>query len=48
VKNFLIGLLLGWAAAFWYYTQGDYLRGIGSRAWDVVSAPPPLPRQPAP
>ncbi len=48
MKNFLIGLLFGWAVAFWYYTQGDFVRDVAWRAWTVVSAPPPLPRQKPP
>jgi hypothetical protein len=48
VKNFLMGLVIGWAAAFWYYTQGDYVREVAAHTWSVLSAPPPLPRKPAP
>ena len=41
MKNFLLGLALGWAAAFWYYTQGDYVRAVAADVWARASAPPP-------
>jgi len=48
VKNFVLGLLLGWAAAYWYYTQSDYVRDVASTFWTHASAPPPAekPKQP--
>ena len=41
MKNFLIGLALGWAAAYWYYTQGEYLHAVAVGMWARASAPPP-------
>jgi hypothetical protein len=36
--------LLGWLAAFWYYTQGDYVRDLVSGIWQRASAPPSIAR----
>ena len=41
MRNFLVGLLLGWAASYWYYTQGDYVRAVVGDVWARASAPPP-------
>ena len=41
MKNFLVGLLLGWVAAYWYYTQSEYVRDVTSDVWTRASAPPP-------
>ncbi len=41
MKNFVIGLLIGWAAAYWYYTQSDYLRAVAADMWARASASPP-------
>ena len=34
-------LALGWAAAYWYYTQGEYLHAVAVGMWARASAPPP-------
>ena len=39
MKNFVIGLVIGWTAAFWYYTQGDYVRAVAANLWARASAP---------
>jgi hypothetical protein len=41
MKNLVIGLLIGWAAAYWYYTQGEYLHAVATNMWAHASAPPP-------
>jgi hypothetical protein len=38
------GLLLGWLAAYWYFTQGDYFRYLVHYYWTRASAPPALTR----
>ena len=43
MKNFLIGLLLGWSAAYWYYARSDYVREIAWELWDRASASPSAP-----
>ena len=48
MKNFLAGLLLGWAAAYWYYTQSAYVREVASILWTRASAPPPSEQPKAP
>jgi len=45
VKNFMTGLLLGWLATYWYFTQGAFVRGMVDDFWARASAPPPLARQ---
>jgi len=40
VKNFVFGLLVGWAAAYWYYAQADHVRDIAWELWSQVSAAP--------
>ena len=44
MKNFVLGLLIGWVAAYWYYTQADYVRDVASIFWTRASAPPPAER----
>jgi hypothetical protein len=44
VRNFLAGLVLGWLGAYWYYTQGDYVRSLVSDVWQHASEPPPVAR----
>ena len=39
MRTFLAGLLLGWFATYWYYTQGEDLRLIAMRMWTRASAP---------
>ena len=39
MKNFVIGLVIGWTAAYWYYTQGDYVRAVAANLWARASAP---------
>ena len=41
MKNLVIGLLIGWAAAYWYYTQGEYVHNVAVNMWAHASAPPP-------
>ncbi len=40
MRNFLMGLLLGWLATYCYLTQGDFVRQTVADVWDRVSAPP--------
>jgi hypothetical protein len=44
VKNFVLGLLIGWVAAYWYYTQRDYVRDVASVFWTRASSAPPAER----
>ena len=39
MRNFLVGLLLGWLFTAWYYTQGDTARLLAADLWARVSAP---------
>jgi hypothetical protein len=41
-KNFWAGLLIGVAATYWYFTQGDYMRAVVASYWARASAPPAL------
>jgi hypothetical protein len=45
MKNFLAGLLLGWLASYWYFTQADYVRGLVNSYWARASAPPAITRR---
>ena len=45
MKNFLTGLLLGWLATYWYFTEGDYFRMAMSDFWQRASSPPAVARQ---
>ena len=45
MKNFLAGLLLGWLASYWYFTQGEYVRGLVNYYWARASAPPAMTRR---
>ena len=44
MRNFLAGLLLGWLASYWYFTQGDYVRYLVRYYWARASAPPAVTR----
>ena len=43
MKNFLIGLLLGWTAAYWYYARSDDVREVVADVWTRASASPAPP-----
>lgn len=40
MRNFVLGLLLGCLATYWYLTQGDSLRATIGDLWEQASAPP--------
>ena len=40
MRNFVLGLLLGWLATYAYLTQGEALQTAIGDLWDRASAPP--------
>lgn len=40
MRNFLLGLVLGVLATYWYLTQADSLRTRLADLWDWASSPP--------
>ena len=44
MRNFLAGLLIGWLATYWYFTQGEYVRSLAWELWARASAPSPVAR----
>jgi hypothetical protein len=40
MRNFVLGLLLGWLATYAYLTQGEALQAAIGDLWDRASAPP--------
>jgi hypothetical protein len=44
VKNFLVGLLLGVLATYWYLVEADYARSLVSEWWERASSPPATSR----
>ena len=45
MRNFMVGLMLGWLASYFYFTQTDYARAVINDLWTRVSAAPALGRQ---
>ena len=46
MRNFVLGLVLGVLATYWYLTQGDSLRLAVEELWERASSPPVAPRGP--
>ncbi len=40
MRNFLMGLLLGTLATYWYLTSANQLRAMIQDLWDRASSPP--------
>lgn len=40
MMRFLIGVVVGLAAAHWYYTNGESVTGAFEQMWDSASAAP--------
>ena len=41
MRNFLMGVLLGTLATYWYLVQADATRDAIAGAWSRMSSPPP-------
>jgi hypothetical protein len=45
MRGFIVGVIVGWATATWYYAQTDVLRTLAVNLWSEASAPSaPPPR----
>jgi hypothetical protein len=40
MMRFLMGVVVGWAAANWYYTNGESVTALFDQMWENASAPP--------
>ena len=45
MRRFWVGLLIGVAVTYWYFTGGDYARAVVASFWARASAPPPFAHQ---
>lgn len=45
MKDFVVGLLLGLLAMYWYLTQGDTIRMAVESMWARASSAPPVARR---